>query len=252
MAQAIPANITSNLSIGEVRKIYSNVLNEERTLNIYLPDGYANDDTTAFDVFYLLDGSMDEDIIHVAGLVQFSTFPWINWVKPSIVVGIANVDRRRDFTFPTSIAADKEAYPTTGSSAAFIEFIKSELQPFIAQHYKISDQRILIGQSLGGLLASEILITQPDLFTEYIIVSPSLWWDKESFLQKPFESFRQPKMKIAIGVGKEAKDMIRDAKRLSTLLKKYHGDKVMIDFKYFPEYDHATILHGALLHFFRR
>lgn len=38
----------------------------------------------------------------------------------SIVVGIATVDRRRDFTYPTNIQEDKKKYPTTGHSDKFM------------------------------------------------------------------------------------------------------------------------------------
>ena len=79
-------------------------------------------------------------------------------MKKSIVVGIANVDRRRDFTFPTTIEADKKSYPTTGHSDKFIAFIKYELQPNIEKKYKVNTDKTIIGQSLGGLLATEILL----------------------------------------------------------------------------------------------
>ena len=94
--------------LGIVRQMHSTVLGEDRTLNIYLPEGYHQD--SSYSVIYLLDGSADEDFIHVAGLVQFYNFPWVNVLPKSIVVGIANVDRRRDFTFPTAIEKDKKDF----------------------------------------------------------------------------------------------------------------------------------------------
>jgi len=99
-------------ALGMVDKIQSVVLGESRTLNIYLPDGYSPDSPATYSVIYLLDGSADEDFIHVTGIVQFMNL--IETMPKSIVVGVANVDRRRDFTFPTSIEKDKKAYPTTG------------------------------------------------------------------------------------------------------------------------------------------
>src|SRR5579872_720875 len=167
-------------TLGVVDKIQSVELGESRILNIYLPDGYFPDSSTTYPVIYLLDGSDDEDFIHVVGIVQFLNM--IEVMPESIVVGIANVDRRRDFTFPTMIEKDKKAYPTTGSSVRFISFIEKELQPYIQHKYKASDNRTIIGQSLGGLLATEILLKKPSLFDNYIIVSPSLWWNNESIL----------------------------------------------------------------------
>jgi len=89
--------------LGKINEIESTILLEKRILNIYLPDGYNEKDTVQYPVIYLLDGSADEDFIHIAGLLQFLNFPWVNKVSKSILVGIANVDRKRDFTFPTTI-----------------------------------------------------------------------------------------------------------------------------------------------------
>src|SRR5947209_7955868 len=83
------------LVIGEVHEVHSVILSEKRTVNIYLPDGYNAKDTNHYPVVYLLDGGVDEDFIHIAGLYQFNSFPWIGRIKPSIIVGIVNTDRRR-------------------------------------------------------------------------------------------------------------------------------------------------------------
>src|SRR6185437_12342755 len=133
--------------LGVIDEMDSKELGEKRILNIYLPEGYNKEDTIKYPVIYLLDGSADEDFIHIVGLVQFNSFEWVNRVPKSIVVGIANVDRRRDFTFPTTIAEDKKAYPTTGHSDKFIRFLENELQPFIEKKYKTNNSRTIIGES---------------------------------------------------------------------------------------------------------
>ncbi|MCE3227507.1 MAG: esterase, partial [Bacteroidetes bacterium] len=200
----------SVFSIGVIDTVYSAVLNEKRIINVYLPEEYDATDTIKYPVIYLLDGSRDEDFIHVAGLIQYLSFPWINQIKPSIIIGIANVDRKRDFTFPTTNEKDKKAYPTTGFSEKFISFINLELQPFVTANYKTSGNRTLIGQSLGGLLATEILFKKPSLFNNYVIVSPSLWWDNESLLKVTPQLTRVDSSgtKVHISVGKEGEIMV--------------------------------------------
>ena len=192
--------------LGEILEINSSELAEKRTLNIYLPAGYSRSDSSRYPVIYLLDGSADEDFIHVAGLVQFNNFPWVNRLPESIVVGIANINRKRDFTYPSSIEEDKKQFPGTGHSDRFIAFIEKELQPFIAKEYKVNDSKMIISQSFGGLLATEILLKKPTLFNKYIIISPSLWWDNGSLLKQNSsllsEGFSQS-TGIYIGVGKE-------------------------------------------------
>src|ERR1700756_3504022 len=144
--------------IGKTISLHSKVLNEDRALNIYLPDGYDPKDTARYPVIYLLDGGTDEDFIHTVGLVQFDTFPWISRIPKSIVVGIVNLDRKRDFTYPTTLPEDKAQYPTTGHSDKFISFLGKELMPFIDGRYKTNGAKTIIGESLGGLLATEILL----------------------------------------------------------------------------------------------
>jgi predicted alpha/beta superfamily hydrolase len=247
--------------LGVISELSSKILGETRTLNIYLPEGYHQNDTAKYPVIYLLDGSADEDFIHVVGLVQFNNFSWIDRVPKSIVVGIANTDRRRDFTYPTKISADKAKYPTTGASAKFIEFIEKELQPYVTNAYRTSEEKMLIGQSLGGLLASEILLKKPQLFTKYVIISPSLWWDDASLLDQPSvildESYAM-ETRIYIGVGKEGltpgenpRVMEVDANLLAEKLKATKSKNVKVYFDYLPDEDHATIGHQAVFNAFR-
>lgn len=231
--------------LGKIEKINSKLLSETRTLNIYLPESYSPDSAKTYPVIYLLDGSANEDFIHVTGLVQFLTM--IEAMPKSIVVGIANVDRKRDFTFPTSIEADLKDFPTTGKSASFISFIEKELQPFVQQKYKTSESKTLIGQSLGGLLATEILLKKPEIFTNYLIISPSLWWNDESLLNdmpKYVPNLAKAKANIFIATGNEGKVMEGDAKNLATALKLY--PKLKVSDVLLPNENHLTILHNAL------
>ena len=254
-------NNTKPFILGVIDEIQSVELKEKRILNIYLPEGYNQSDTTRYPVTYLLDGSADEDFIHVVGLYQFNTFEWINRVPKSIVVGIATVDRRRDFTYPTSIEADRKKYPTTGHSDRFIAFIEKELQPYIQRTYKATNVSTIIGQSLGGLLATEILCKKPSLFSKYIIVSPSLWWDNGSLFKQVSmltqNSFSQ-KTDVYIGVGKEGltpgdppRVMEVDGNLLAEGIKNSKSKNVHVYFDYLPQEDHATIAHQAIFNALR-
>jgi hypothetical protein len=254
-------NAAKPFVLGQVITLHSSILNEERTLNIYLPEGYKAEDSIRYPVVYLLDGSADEDFIHIVGLYQFNNFPWINRVPKSIVVGIANTDRKKDFTFPSSQASDLQLIPQSGHSDSFIKFIKQELQPFITSHYHCNNSKTIIGQSLGGLLVTEILFTEPGLFNQYIIISPSLWWNNGSLLDsKPLliqKGFAQ-QINIYIGVGKEGlglsvnpRVMEVDANLLAEKLKQAACGCLQVYFDYLPLENHATITHQAVFNALR-
>ncbi len=252
---------TKPFVLGVIDEIQSKELGENRILNIYLPEGYNPKDAEKYPVIYLLDGSANEDFIHISGLVQFNSFEWINQVPKSIVVGIATVDRKRDFTFATTLEKDKKRFPTTGHSDKFIAFIEKELQPFIDKKYKTTESKMIIGQSLGGLLSSEILLKKPSLFNKYVIVSPSIWWNNGSILnidsQILQENFKQP-TEIYIAVGKEGltpteipRVMEVDANLLAEKIQASKSKNIKVFFDYFPNENHGTILHLAVFNSFK-
>lgn len=245
-------NTDKPFQLGIITEIFSKELNENRILNIYLPEGYNPSDTARYPVIYLLDGSADEDFIHVAGLVQYYSFEWIDELPKSILVGIATVDRRRDFTFPTDVKEDKSKFPTAGHSEKFIAFIEKDLQPYIDRKFKTKSVKTLIGQSFGGLLATELLFKKPNLFTNYIIVSPSIWWNAGSLLKEQIAKFENKN--IYIGVGKEGltpgpnpRVMEVDANLLAEKIRNLNYKNTNLYFDYLPDENHATILHPALI-----
>ncbi|MHA4895895.1 alpha/beta hydrolase [Pedobacter sp. PWIIR3] len=246
--------------LGQIDEIQSVRLGEKRILNIYVPEGYNKADTTRYPVVYLLDGSADEDFIHIVGLYQFNNFSWIDRVPKSIIVGIANVDRKRDFTYPTKLADDQKRYPTAGHSDKFMDFIESELQPYISKNFRVNDSKTIIGQSLAGLFVTELLLKKPNLFNRYIILSPSLWWDDGSLLNQSSAFLRadfKQKTGIYIGVGKEGLGpskiphvMEVDANLLAEKLQTANRN-VKVYFDYLPAEDHATVTHQAVFNALR-
>ena len=238
--------VIKDLKIGEKVTLNSKILNEKRTLNIYLPQTY--DKTKSYPVIYILDGSMNEDFLHLVGLQQFFNMQFK--MPDFIIVGIANVDRKRDFTFHTDLKDLQKDYPTTGHSDKFIEFVEKELQPFINKNYKTDKTKYVIGQSLGGLLATEILLNKPELFTHYFIISPSLWWDDESLLNKAnslLAAQKDDERFVYVSVGKnEHKTMVKDADGLYQVLKNSGKKNLKLEYNLMNDDNHATILHKSV------
>lgn len=245
----LKAQVSSTpLVVGEVLVLQSAVLGEERLLNIVLPHGYSPDSAARYPVVYVLDGGLDEDILHTSGAVQFASFPWVAWMPQCIVVGVVNTDRKRDFTHPTSIAKDKAEFPTTGGSPAFLRFLAEEAMPAVDARYRTEPRRMLIGQSLGGLFATEVLMERPDLFTDYLIVSPSLWWDDGAVLRRDARFITDPSLapaRLFVAVGREQRVMVKGARRLAGLVRR--APRTRVGFARFAAFDHAEIMHQALM-----
>ena len=233
---------------GEVRELNSNALGQTRTLNIHLPEGY-NDTTATYPVIYVLDGSAHEDFPHIAGLVQYMNM--YDLLPKSIVVGISNVggSRYHDFTSPSKVDSDMVWVPTNGGSAAFITFIEQEVQPFVEEHYRTARPRTIIGQSLGGLLGTEILFTKPELFDDYILVSPSLWWDNGALAAKAdawVKAHAASSKRVYIAVAPDDAMMQTQVDQVVIALKTYAHDPLKWWYVPFPEESHLTILHRAV------
>lgn len=236
------------LVLGDVLHFHSAALDQERALNIYLPHGYA-DSTAAYPVIYVLDGSQHEDFPHLAGLAQFMQMYGL--LPNSIVVGIANngPSRYHDFTGPTANDSDKAWVPTYGGSAAFMDFLANEVQPLVQAHYRSTGHRTLIGQSLGGLLATEVLFTRPALFDDYILVSPSLWWNNGALAAKADAWVRAhatlPK-RVFIATAPDDAMMQQEVAAVVQAFRTNAQPPLRFGYERFPEESHATILHRAV------
>ncbi|MES2557846.1 MAG: alpha/beta hydrolase-fold protein [Bacteroidota bacterium] len=239
------------ITLGFSDSIPSSVFGKNQTVNIYLPDGYHPDSAATYPVIYLLDGAIDEDFIHIAGLVQFNSFSWVNYLQPSILVGIVSTNRKHDMTFkpapdatwPTWLKGYPNIYGIGGGSEKFMSYIEKDLQPFIEKNYKTNGTKTLIGQSLAGLFATEVLFKKPELFQNYCIVSPSLWWDNGSLLKQPLK-LPETQTNIYISVGDEGKEMVSGAKNIGKALQKQKNVRYV--YEYLPKEDHGTILHEAV------
>jgi predicted alpha/beta superfamily hydrolase len=161
---------TDNTSIvsGNYRKIYSDVLREERILLISLPDDYGKSDKT-YPVLFKLDGDKGNFLQALAA--DFYLSDMTNNALDPIIIGIENTDRNRD------MLPDQKAN-------AFIQFIQTELIPLIDRNYRTNGFRILCGQSLSSLFALYSFLEQPHLFDAYILGSFGFYKESLAILFK--------------------------------------------------------------------
>lgn len=252
-----------SLTIGKIHRIQSEILGEERILNIYLPADYSVEDSLEYPVIYVLDGGMDEDFFHVCGIVQFNNQPWIARFPNSIVVGIGGNMRRRDFThavdnydFLQKAGKTKADFPAGSGSSVFIAALENEIIPFVDSTYKTSAHRTVLGESLGGLLCTELLVRHPMIFDDYIIITPSLWWGdglliREAERNMQNEVYTQKKIYIAACNKDEDEMMFEVADKLFQSLRKAdNGAKIYFD--YLENEYHSTVMHQAVYNAFRK
>lgn len=166
----------------------SKKLGETRRINVYTPPGYDAAKATRYAVLYMPDGGEQEDFPHVA--TTLDTAIRAGELRPLILVGIENTERRRDMTGPTEVAEDRKVAPRVGGSAAFRDFIRDELMPRVRSQYRVTNETAIIGESLAGLFIVETFFLEPKLFDTCIALSPSLWWNGEELVRKAAERLK--------------------------------------------------------------
>src|SRR5687768_11748189 len=153
-------------------QLESKVLAETRTILVRTPASYARG-ARAYPVLYMTDG--ERQIGHTAAVVDFLARE--GRMPEVIIVGINNTDRTRDLT-PTKVTNDPRFQtPTSGGADRFLDFISTEVMPYVEKNYRTQPYRVFAGHSFGGLLAMHTFFTRPELFNSVIAVSPTLTWD---------------------------------------------------------------------------
>jgi len=249
--QTASAPVSVPLVIGETFTINSNVLHEVRRINVYLPAGYADAPGARLPVLYMPDGGMAEDFLHVAGLVQVGVGN--GTMRPFILFGMENTERRRDMTGPTNDPDDRKIAPRVGGSAAFRQFVRKELMPRIKERYRTTDETAIVGESLAGLFVVETLFLEPDLFDTYIAFDPSLWWNKGRLVSESsdrLKNWRSNPKTLFIATSSNS-GLAQLGGQLATSLRSNTESGLKWQLVSLPDETHATIYHPAALRAFR-
>lgn len=174
-----------DISIGKKQVLHSRVLKEERRIWVYTPSMTAGSASPAkrYPVLYLLDG--DAHFYATVGIIQQLSQANGNGVLPEmIVVAIENTNRLRDLV----PAADLD------KTNPFINFLSSELIPYIDKNYNTAPYKLIVGHSLGGLTVIDMLTRSHSIFNAYIAIDPSMWYDNERFLKHTIARFPKQDM----------------------------------------------------------
>jgi predicted alpha/beta superfamily hydrolase len=222
-------------------------MGELRRINVFIPTVYGQKVDAPMPVLYVLDGGMDEDFLHVAGLVQVLVSD--GSMRPFMLVGIQNTSRRRDLTGPTTSAEDQKIAPVVGGSATFRSFIRDELMPTVKGRYRTTGEAAVIGESLAGLFIVETFFLEPDLFSSYLAFDPSLWWANEALVKSAdarLASLPKGERSLFLSCSSEPA-MTRLTAQLAEAFESHPGDGIVFHYTPLPMETHATIYHPAAL-----
>lgn len=235
-ADPVPAHDTFTIA--------SRALGEARPVNVHAPPGYESS-MARFPVLYMPDGGLDEDFAHVVNTVD--SLAALGSIRPVIVVGIPNTERRRDLTGPTHVATDSAIAKHVGGSGAFRRFIRDELIPEVRARYRTTDERAIVGESLAGLFVVETFLVEPTLFAHYVALDPSVWWNAGALIDSAsarLTALDAASRTLYLATSNVA-DIATGTARLAEQLRTTRPPGLAWRYESRPDLTHATIFRGV-------
>ena len=183
-SEGLKAQSGEPILLGYKYELFSEILEEERSYWVSLPNDYNLSSQTdkTYSVLVLLDGAAH---FHFASGIVHSMSSGNSdkrKIPPMIVVGVVSTQRERDFT-PDKIQTRRENQ--TGGGDRFLTFLERELLPELEGRYRTSGHRILVGHSLAGLITTHSYLSDTSGFHAFIAVDPSFgMWDEKVLEEK--------------------------------------------------------------------
>lgn len=239
------ARAATPITIGEMVKIQSKVMGEERKVLISLPDAYYRGNNARFPVLYLTDG--DGHLMHTRGTADF--LAQVGLMPNMIIVGVTNTDRTRDLTPSRADFQNPDGsltrFATSGGGDRFLDFFEKELIPYVEANYRTLPYRIFCGHSFGGLFAVHAFLTRPDLFNAVVATSPTLFWDKDLELKRARTFFADRKTlsrTFFVSMGKEGAAMDTSFEAFRKILASDTAAGFRWGSMTFPDEDHGSVV----------
>ena len=193
----------------------------EYQLTIFVPDEAAPKE--GFPVTIVLDGTryarMLQDTLNNQLRNRAKT-----GVEAAIIVGIGHAEqdipnqRFYDFTAPAEsysfpMRRGKEMQPLpAGGADKLMRYITDQVLPHVAENFDVNPENVAIyGHSLGGLFVLWSYLQHPNVFTKYVALSPSIWWNNHELLDTLQTADVTNPVPLYITVGGEEGDMVEDA-----------------------------------------
>ena len=247
---ATKLRLAEPLVLGETFTLDSHALAERRVINVYLPPGYWKS-TEAYPVLYMPDGGLAEDFPHIAGSIDVSIKDEV--IRPMIVVGVENTERRRDLVGATAVPDETKIAPHAGGTDKFRAFLRDELKPEIARRYHVTGESALVGESFAGLFVVETLLVEPDLFDAYLAIDPSVWWNRQALVQGAaarFDAWTARPKQLYVATG-DVTEMHEGVAVLLDAIRDHHPAGLTVHYDPMPEEHHNTIFAIAAVKGFR-
>ncbi len=237
--------------------LFSDAIQQNYLIDVYLPKEYdAKQSEQKFPVVYIPMADV------ATGIAKWDH-------SPTIIVGIGyslestnKLEELRMFARDLTPTVFNEWFLAKmahagGGAEDYLNFINKELKPFINAHYHVDQgQQTLAGHSLGGLFAVYTLLNHKQSFDNYVISSPSLWWDKEIIFshEEQYSSTNNDLAKnVYISIGSEeskylpSNRMVENSKKMADQLSARSYPNLNIEYQVFSGETHESVFYKAII-----
>jgi predicted alpha/beta superfamily hydrolase len=263
----------------EVLDLHAQALDRDYQIYVALPESYkstngANSTARRYPVIFVTDANYGFPVVRaIADRLHKHAH-----LEEAIVVGLSyargdspTTSRRRDYT-PSVPRAGGYTSDMPGRQVAFGQaddygrFILEQVFPLIAARYRADmGRKVFVGHSYGSLLGVELLLMRPETFDDYILGSPSLWFDGGVLFDRERAYARARKdlrATVYFGIGgretlpagrkrsrsEEDADMVADLREFDAALQSHRYPGLRTQLEVFPGEDHASVFPVLLTH----
>jgi enterochelin esterase-like enzyme len=168
----LTAGARERVTVERLPPFESRLLGEARTIDVYLPRGYATHPANVYPVLYANDGQDMEavDLVEVLDSLQRT-----HRMAPVLVVAIHALERVQDY----GTAYIPNAQGLGARSDRYGQFLIAELRTLIEARYRVQHgaaHTAIMGWSLGGLSAFDLAWRHPERFGSVGVFSGAFWW----------------------------------------------------------------------------
>lgn len=230
-------------------------------LFVSLPPSYGTQPDRRYPVVFVTDADYGFPMLRLIGRRMNGEGPRI---EEFILIGLSYakgedgvVSRRRDYT-PTAkgpSTAPPDAHH--GEALQYRDFLRDTVLPYVDSKWRTQPgRRVYVGHSYGGLLGAQILLTQPKMFSGYVLGSPSLWFDKRHLLREAPALLAKQKAldaKVYMYVGEfeqlrpgvaryqQEVDMVGDNRAFADMLRARQFSGLKLQSVVLPDEDHLSV-----------
>lgn len=228
---------------------------------VALPKSYSENPNRNYSILYVTDADYGFPIVRqISRRLNGSS----KNLEDFILIGLSYAvgedsmnSRRRDYTPSPAGAHDAPSGTVHGESNSYKSYLRDTVFPFVAGKYRTNeDRRMFLGHSYGGLLGLDILFSTPEMFSGYIIGSPSIWYDKNMMeeVERNFAKYHQDlKASVYMYVGEyedmrpgdpryaKRYNMVSDARRMERVLSSRSYPSLRFRLDVLNDEDHLSV-----------